>query len=111
MMRAGLAGGRPLSVLVEPPGPQEQPPPPPPIPGPEISARSEEIVASLKALDGRRAVSAELANIEARLPAMTGRIQRQLIETQRLLDSEPPLAVVANPADAGRGMGSGVRGW
>src|SRR5438132_927585 len=47
----------------------------------------------------------------ARLPAMTGRIQRQLIETQRLLDSEPPLAVLANLADAWRGIATDIAAW
>ena len=111
MIAAVLAWCLLVSVLVEPAWPQEQPSPPPPIPVPEISARSEEIVASLKALDERLAVSAELANIEARLPAMTGRIQRQLIETQRLLDSEPPLAVLANLADAWRGIATDIAAW
>ncbi len=111
MIAAVLAWCLLVSVLVEPAWPQDQPPPPPPIPVPEISARSEEIVASLKALDERLAVSAELANIEARLPAMTGRIQRQLIETQRLLDSEPPLAVLANLADAWRGIATDIAAW
>src|SRR6266700_4804115 len=111
MIAAVLAWCLLVSVLVEPAWPQDQPPPPPPIPVPEISARSEEIVASLKTLDERLAVSAELANIEARLPAMTGRIQRQLIETQRLLDSEPPLAVLANLADAWRGIATDIAAW
>ena len=111
MIAAVLAWCLLVSVLVEPAWPQDQPPPPPPIPVPEISARSEEIVASLKALDERLAVSAELANIEARLPAMTSRIQRQLIETQRLLDSEPPLAVLANLADAWRGIATDIAAW
>ena len=59
-------------------------------------------MASLKALDERLATTAELASIEARLPTVTDRIQRQLTETQRLLDSEPTLAMLTNLADAWR---------
>jgi potassium-dependent mechanosensitive channel len=102
-----------FGVLVDPAWPQDKPSasPPPPIPVPEISVRSEEVVASLKALDERLATRAELASIEARLPAMAERIQRQLTETQRLLDSEPTLAVLTNLADAWRGIATDLAAW
>jgi len=102
-----------VTVFVEPAWPQDQPSVSalPPVPVPEVSVRSEEIVASLKALDERLAPSAELAGIEARLPAMADRIQRQLAETQRMLDSEPPLAVLTNLADAWRGIATDIGAW
>jgi small-conductance mechanosensitive channel len=78
---------------------------------PEISVRSEEVVASLKALDERLATTAELASIEARLPTVTDRIQRQLTDTQRLLDSEPTLAMLTNLADAWRGIATDLASW
>jgi potassium efflux system protein len=78
---------------------------------PEVSARSEEVVVSLKALDERLATTAELASIEARLPTMADRIQRQLTETQRLLDSEPTLAMLTNLADAWRGIATDLGSW
>jgi small-conductance mechanosensitive channel len=113
MIAALLAWCLLVTVFVEPAWPQDQPSaqPPPPIPVPEVSVRSEEVIASLKALDARLTPSAELASIEARLPAMADRIQRQLTETQRMLDSEPPLAVLINLADAWRGIATDIGAW
>jgi potassium efflux system protein len=113
MIAALLAWCFLVTVFVEPAWPQDQPSaqPPPPIPVPEVSVRSEEVVTSLKALDERLTPSAELASIEARLPAMADRIQRQLTETQRMLDSEPPLAVLVNLADAWRGIATDIGAW
>jgi small-conductance mechanosensitive channel len=112
-LAAALAGSFLLGLLVQPARAQDASfsPPPPPIAVPEISARSEEVGVSLKALDERLATTADLANIEARLPAMADRIHRQLTETQRLLDSESTLVVLTNLADAWRGIATELAAW
>lgn len=110
-LAVALAGFFLLCVLLQPARAQDTSSSPPPIAVPEISARSEEVGVSLKALDERLATSADLANIEARLPAMADRIHRQLTETQRLLDSESTLVVLTNLADAWRGIATELAAW
>ena len=78
---------------------------------PEIAPRAEEVAASLKALDERLWTSSELVNIEARLPAMSERIRRQLAETERLLDADPTLGVLTNLADTWREIAGDLSTW